>query len=167
MKFWLLLSLLILPVPCLASEKLTPPDAYQILRVFFDNINAPLKNEPFCQRSNWIAQIKEGDDPDDSKYRAKTLSEYIISHVGEVTQFWQNDDSELRRLSILTGCDPDLYHEIPLIDSEDTLKADYWACYVIFREGMKDEPWVGQIHITMFIRPDLSGFIPGTLRCLE
>ncbi len=168
MKSWLLIPLLISAIYCAAADKPTPPDAYQVLRVFFDNINAPLKNEPFCQVDNWLLDVKEGDDPRDPKYRAKTLSEYVISQIGGATELWQEDnDSELRRVSILTWCRPELYHEVPLIDSDKTIKADYWACYVTFRESMVGEPWVAQVEIGLFIKPDLSGFIPGTLRCLD
>lgn len=154
MRFWLFLSLLIYLSPCMAADEPAPPTNAQLLQIFFQNINNPLKGEPWCQML--CGEIKEGDDENDPKFLCKTLGEYVsVIALENIGTSRKND-----------------YFFGPVIDSVcdaglgDTDNPNYpkgWFCRISFIEGTRDES--GATTVQMIVKPDLSGVVPGTITC--
>ncbi len=161
MKPWLFLSLLIGLSPCMASDDLAPPNGQQVIQIFLQNINKPLKGEPWCQmrlRNTFWGDLGEDIDYDDPRALSKTLAEYVAAIIGESSALSQNDDYV--GPTIHSECSPGL---------GDTENPDFpkgWYCSVSFIEGTREAPRETATTIQMVIKPDLSGIIPGTIGCI-
>ncbi len=156
MKLWLFLSFLVAFSPCMAADKPVPPNGQQILQIFLQNINKPLKDEPWCQMRRW-GVTKEGDDENDPKFLFKTMAEFVAAVMGEDSNFV--DDENFLGPTIDTFCDPEL---------KDLIVPDYpqgWVCGVNIGTGTKEEPRFTVTSIEIIIKSDLSGIVPGTIKC--
>ncbi len=165
MKYWLIIYLLVGFLPySIAADKPLPPNGHQILQIFFENINKPLKNEPFCQmryRTSFWGELEGIIDENDPRYLKQTLAEHISASLGEQTNI-QEDDPDPVWTSLLTQCDPELYDETP-----EEIKIPHWVCRVTFRLHNRENPWIGQVNIMFFVKSDLSEIISGSIRCLD
>ncbi len=162
MRNWLFLSLLIALSPCMAADKPVPPNGQQILQIFLEHVNKPLKDEPKCQMQPWRTfdglLASEGDyDPDDPKFLSKTLAEFIAAQVGDDSLY--SEDKNFLGPTIDTYCDPEL---------QDLTVPGYphgWICSVNIGTGSQERPRFSVTTIRIIIKPDLSGIIPGTIGC--
>ncbi len=162
MRLWLFLSFLIALSPCMAADKPVPPNGQQILQIFLEHMNKPLKGEPGCQLQPWRTfdglQASEGDyDPDDPKFLNKTLAEFIAAQIGEDTLY--RDDNNFLGPTMDTYCDPELRDLIIPGHPQG------WICGVNFGTGTKKEPRFTVTSIEIIIKSDLSGIVPGTIKC--
>ncbi len=162
MRPWLFLSLLIALSPCVAAEELpVPPNGQQILQIFFQNINKPLKDEPWCQmqfRNHFWGDLGEDVEDDDPRYLSKTLAEVVAAQIGESSSRTPSDDYV--GPVIYCECQPGL---------GDTNNPDFpkgWYCSVNFIEGTRELPRETATTIQMIIKPDLSGIVPGSIFCM-
>ncbi len=163
MRLWLFLSLLITLSPCMATDEPMPPNGQQILQIFFQNINKPLKDEPWCQMQLWrtfdgLQASEAGYDGDDSKFLNKTLAEFVAAQIGDTSASPRSDD--YLGPIIHCECQPGL---------GDTHNPDFpkgWFCSVNFLEGTRELLGETVTTVQMIIKPDLSGIVPGSIFCM-
>ncbi len=161
MKPLLFLSLLIGLSPCMAADKLTPPNGQQILQIFLQNINKPLKDEPWCQmrfRNHFSGDLGENVRNDDPRLISKTLAEVVAAQIGEDTLY--SEDKNFLGPTIDTFCDPEFKEDLNFPDYSEG-----WICGVNFGTGDRKEPRFTVTSIEIAIKPDLSGIIPGSIMC--
>ncbi len=156
MRPWLFLSLLIIFSPSLAAEKPVPPTNPQLLQIFFQHINSPLKGESECQMQ--CREEKEGEDANDPELSCKTLAEYLSMVVLAENSIYHENKTSVGP-TIETSCGPDL---LDLIFPDDF---NGWLCAVHFSGGTKEEPRLSVTSIEMIIKSDLTGIVPGTIKC--
>ncbi len=164
MRLCLFLFLLVVLSPCIAADEPTPPNGQQILQIFFQNINIPLKDEQWCQMLPWRTfdglLASEGDyEENDPKFLNKTLAEFVAAQIGDSSASSLDDDDYVGPV-IHSECTPGLRET----DNPDFPKG--WFCRVSFIGGTREYPRETATTVQMVIKPDLSGIIPGTIACL-